>query len=134
MSGVEIGPETGDELEPRRRSERSNLRRAGSLLIALVIVAFKVEALGHVLHDGATDVFVIFGVTAVGALLRGRPLTCSAAIAVIVAVALRPHPWLAGVAVGALVFVALAMIGLLGSWVASRIDGDEPGFGGGWLT
>ncbi len=91
------------------RPDQNPGARAGAVVLALVIGVFKVIALRNLLHDGRVFIYVILGLGAIRSLYRGRPLTTALMIAVIIPVAIRPHPLLAAIGTGAVAFLALGI-------------------------
>ncbi len=117
----------------RAKPDSNPLTRIGGVIVGLVVLALKVEAIGHLFHDGRVYVFVVCGIGVVAALRRGRPLALVGLASVIVADALHPHPFWGTVAYAAGTWVVLALICLAGRVAARLADRGRPVIGYGWF-
>jgi hypothetical protein len=103
------------------RSERNPLARAGALLFGLVLIVVKLLAVRSLLHDGRVALIVLFGIGALIALRRGRPLGLAFSLGLVVGAAVS-GPIGVRIAIGAGGVVAFTLLAYLIGVVWMRLD------------
>jgi hypothetical protein len=116
-----VGTGTPSGAAKSSRSESNPLVRAGALALGLVLIVVKLLALHRLLHDGRVALIVIFGIGALAAFRRGRPLSLAITLGVIVGAAVS-GPIGERIAIGAGGVVAFSVLAYLIGVVLLRLD------------